>query len=172
MSEKQYIPRLEDQVCFPFYAISKLLSKVYMPHLKKIDLTYTQYLVMMVLWEKDNIKVNEIGERIFLESNTLTPLINKLIKKEYITKKRSENDERVVLIKLTQRGDELKNIAHCVPFGINESLQVTPGEAAELRSLLWAFFDRIVKGNNLKIKNHNAKPLTPEEPNTNQGPKS
>lgn len=106
---------LENQLCFPMYAASRLTTKIYEPFLQELDLTYPQYLVLLVLWKQDQCTVNEIGNQLFLESNTLTPLLKRLEQKKIIYRKRSEEDERKVIITLTSAGIELKNTALQIP---------------------------------------------------------
>lgn len=107
---------LENQLCFPLYAASRLTTKLYTPLLNELDLTYPQYLVLLTLWQHDNLSVKEIGKKLYLESNTLTPLIKRLAEKKIILKERSANDERTVIISLTDKGKRLKTKAKNVPL--------------------------------------------------------
>ncbi|TDX52120.1 MarR family transcriptional regulator [Orenia marismortui] len=102
-------------MCFPIYLASKEIIKIYKPYLKKLNLTYTQYIVMLVLWEEDNIPVKDIGEKLYLDSGTLTPVLKKLEKKNFILRSRSKEDERVLIISLTIEGRSLKEGAYEVP---------------------------------------------------------
>lgn len=113
---------LERQICFPLYAASRLTIQFYEPFLKELNLTYPQYLVLLVLWEKDQQTVNEIGNRLLLESNTLTPLLKRMVEKNLLTKGRTSTDERKVIVSLTKEGQELKNQALSIPDKISESL--------------------------------------------------
>jgi DNA-binding MarR family transcriptional regulator len=106
---------LENQLCFPLYASARLTSQIYEPHLKKLDLTYAQYLVLLVLWKEKELTVNEIGKKLVLESNTLTPLLKRLEQKEIIARQRSSADERKVMISLTSKGKALKQQAVHIP---------------------------------------------------------
>ncbi|MHA7056489.1 MarR family winged helix-turn-helix transcriptional regulator [Aquimarina sp. M1] len=106
---------LENQYCFPIYAASRVVTKLYTPLLNKLGLTYPQYLTLLVLWQYHNLTVNEIGDKLILESNTLTPLLKRLENMELITRKRSSIDERVVEISLTKKGVELKQQANIIP---------------------------------------------------------
>ena len=107
--------KIENQLCFPLYAVSKELIRKYKPHLDKIDLTYTQYITMMVLWKKKKCNVQELGKCLYLDSGTLTPLLKKLEQKEYITRTRSKSDERNTIVEITNKGIELKNNAKDIP---------------------------------------------------------
>ncbi|WP_375577555.1 MarR family transcriptional regulator [Marivirga tractuosa] len=115
MDEKFSALYLENQLCFPLYAASRLTTKLYAPYLNDLDITYPQYLVMLVLWQHQEQTVNKIGERLLLESNTLTPLLKRLEKKELIYRKRSETDERTVVVSLTEKGELLKQKASEIP---------------------------------------------------------
>lgn len=112
---------LENQLCFPLYAASRLTTKIYTPFLEELGITYPQYLVMLTLWQFQEQSVKSIGERLFLESNTLTPLLKRLEQKNLIQRIRSKMDERTVMISLTQAGMELKEKALEVPKKIVES---------------------------------------------------
>lgn len=100
--------KLENQLCFPLYACSREIVKKYKPYLDELDLTYTQYITMMVMWEKKQINVKELGECLFLDSGTLTPLLKKLEQKGWVTRQRAKSDERVLIVTLTEAGDELR----------------------------------------------------------------
>lgn len=104
-------PRLDDQLCFALYSTSLAMSKVYRKQLPKLGLTYSQYLVMMVLWEQDELTVTDIGERLFLDSATLTPLLKRMETAGLITRTRAASDERQVIITLTKSGDGLRQKA-------------------------------------------------------------
>lgn len=106
---------LENQLCFPLYAASRLTTKIYEPFLRELDITYPQYLVLLVLWQNNKLTVNEIGSRLLLESNTLTPLLKRLEQKKLLFRKRSDEDERKVIVSLTEKAEELKNKAVMIP---------------------------------------------------------
>ena len=131
---------LENQLCFPLYAASRLTTKVYAPYLEKMDITYPQYLVLLVLWQHQEQSVKEIGERLFLESNTLTPLLKRLEQKKLIKRARSKSDERTVLITLTNEGEELKNEAISIPHRIVESFQDESIDAEEVMNFQKTLF--------------------------------
>lgn len=103
--------KLSNQFCFPVYTLSRLITKLYKPFLDKLGLTYPQFLVMMVLWEQDNICVKDISEKLLLESNTLTPLLKRMETNGLLKRTRSNRDERIVILKLTEKGDTLIDTA-------------------------------------------------------------
>ncbi len=107
--------KLENQLCFPLYAASRLIIREYQQHLDKLDITYPQYLVLMVLWENDNISVNDISRKLILNTNTVTPLLKRMEVQGFITRNRSEDDERKVMIKLTEKGLLLRVEAASIP---------------------------------------------------------
>lgn len=127
---------LSNQLCFPFYAISKEITKRYRPLLDPLHLTYPQYLVMLVLWEKDQLALKEIGARLHLDSGTLTPLINKLISTGYIEKARNPQDERQLIVQLTTRGRSLEKEAATIPEQLVEVLGLTEHEYLAYQKLL------------------------------------
>jgi DNA-binding MarR family transcriptional regulator len=112
--------KLENQMCFPFYACSKEIIKRYKPFLDTLDLTYTQYITMMVLWEKKSQSVKGLGKTLYLDSGTLTPVLKKLEAKGYITRNRSTEDERSLIVTITEKGEKLKEQALDVPMKVNE----------------------------------------------------
>ncbi|PUB10950.1 MarR family winged helix-turn-helix transcriptional regulator [Paenisporosarcina sp. OV554] len=127
---------LSNQLCFPFYAISKEISKRYRTILAPFNLTYPQYLVMLVLWEQDRIPLKAIGRRLQLDSGTLTPLLNKLIQSGYIEKARNELDERELVIKLTDAGHSLREQAASIPLQIQRVLGLTDDEYKRYKGML------------------------------------
>ena len=128
--------KLENQLCFPLYACSKEVVRRYTPHLDKLDLTYTQYLVMMALWEYGELSVGELGERLFLDSGTLTPMLKKMEDKGYVSRVRSSVDERRVNVRLTEAGEKLKEKAREVPLAMGQCVNIDQGDAAKLVHLL------------------------------------
>ena len=137
MSDKYAALRLENQLCFPLYAVSNLITRKYKPLLDKLDLTYTQYIVMMVLWEAKRVNEKFLCEALSLKTNTLTPLLKKLAEKGYIKKGRDESDERNLVITLTENGENLKEKALCVPECISKEFSLTPEEVSGLYSVLY-----------------------------------
>ncbi|HAG05046.1 MAG TPA: MarR family transcriptional regulator [Lachnospiraceae bacterium] len=133
--------KLENQLCFPLYACAKEVIKKYRPFLSKLDLTYTQYIAMLILWENGEISVKELGKKLFLDSGTLTPLLKKLESKEYIKRVRSENDERILLISLTEKGSALKEKASEIPEKMSSCVNLNRKEAETLYMLLYKLLD-------------------------------
>jgi len=129
--------KLENQLCFPLYACSKEIIKRYKPFLDKLDLTYTQYITMMVLWDKKEINVKELGEYLFLDSGTLTPVLKKLENKKYLNRIRSKDDERVLIISITESGIALKNKAKEIPVEIGKCVDLEEKDALDLYELLY-----------------------------------
>ena len=129
--------RLENQLCFPLYAASREVIRHYRPHLDALDLTYTQYITMMVLWAEREISVKLLGQRLYLDSGTLTPLLKSLEAKGFVTRTRSESDERIVLVRLTDAGLALQEKALSVPAGMRSCMRLTEDEAATLYKLLY-----------------------------------
>ena len=129
--------KLENQLCFPLYACSKEIIRRYKPFLDKLDLTYTQYIAMMVLWDREEVNVKELGEALFLDSGTLTPVLKKLEKKGYVTRSRSAEDERSTRIAITPEGQALRADAALVPLQMGECVQLSPEEAGQLYTLLY-----------------------------------
>lgn len=129
--------KLENQICFPLYAASKELIKQYKPFLDEIGLTYTQYIAMMLLWESKTLTVKEMGDRLYLDSGTLTPLLKKLEAKGLVTRTRSTRDERNLNVTVTEEGEQLRERAVSVPEKIARCSQLTPEEAMTLYRILY-----------------------------------
>jgi len=110
--------KLANQICFPVYAASRLIIREYQPHLDKLGITYPQYLVMLVLWEVDGISVNDIGHKLILNTNTVTPLLKRMETLGLVSRIRSEEDERKVIVRLTAKGSEMKAEAAHIPFSL------------------------------------------------------
>ncbi|MDO4897134.1 MAG: MarR family transcriptional regulator [Moraxella sp.] len=128
--------KLGNQLCFPLYAISKEITRRYTPLLRELDLTYPQYLVMLVLWEFGSQSVGEIGDKLHLDSGTLTPLLKRLQSKELIARTRSQTDERTVIITLTEQGQALKNQAVDIPKKMAECLNLSDDEVVSLQKIV------------------------------------
>lgn len=135
--------KLENQLCFPLYACSKEVVKKYKPFLDEIDLTYTQYITMMVMWDKKQINVKALGECLYLDSGTLTPVLKKLEAKQYIKRERLPEDERNVIISITETGEALKEKAKDIPQLMSQCVNLTPEEASQLYKLLYKIIQNI-----------------------------
>ena len=129
--------KLDNQLCFPLYAAARNVTGLYTPWLKPLELTYTQYIVLLVLWEKDGISVTEIGERLMLDNGTLSPLLKKLEQAGYVSRQRSREDERIVVITLTDAGKALQEKAKDVPRQVGGCIDLPPEKAQALYALLY-----------------------------------
>lgn len=129
--------KLSNQMCFPLYAASRSVTSLYTPYLKPLGLTYTQYLVLLVLWERDGISVSEICDELMLDSGTLSPLLKKLQQAGYIQKERSTSDDRIVIITLTEEGRALQERAKDVPRNVAQCIDLPPEKARMLYELLY-----------------------------------
>ena len=129
--------KLENQLCFPLYACSKEIVRMYKPFLDKIGLTYTQYIAMMVLWERKQLTVKELGDSLYLDSGTLTPLLKKMESQGLVIRERSVSDERSVIVSLTEKGEQLRDKAVTVPLSIGSCIPLTMEESMTLYHLLY-----------------------------------
>ncbi len=129
--------KLDNQLCFPLYAAARKVVGLYTPYLKALDLTYTQYITLMVLWEKDGIPVGELGSRLFLDSGTLTPLLKKLADRGLVTRERSREDERVVCVYLTDKGRQMREEVKDIPAALGSCVPLSPEEGRTLYVLLY-----------------------------------
>ena len=136
MADKYQCLKLDNQLCFPLYAVSKEIVRKYKPFLDEVDLTYTQYIVMMVVWEEEQVSVKEMGKKLFLDSGTLTPVLKTLEKKGLIERTRSKEDERNLIVTLTPSGKALKDKAVKIPARIGGCLNISPEDAVELHKIL------------------------------------
>jgi DNA-binding MarR family transcriptional regulator len=144
MADTQYEAlKLENQLCFPLYACAREVVKRYKPFLDDIDLTYTQYVTMMVLWEKPSVTSKEIGERLHLDSGTLTPVIKKLAEKGLVTRARSAEDERNLVVALTDAGLALRDRAACIPGQMGKCICLSPEDAQALYRILYQLLDNM-----------------------------
>lgn len=145
--------KLKNQLCFPLYACAKEMSRRYKPYLDKLDLTYTQYIAMMVIWEKKQINVRDLGEQLYLDSGTLTPLLKKLESKGYITRERSKEDERSLNISISEKGEKLKEKAVIVPQKVGSCISLEPDKAIALYKTLYELLDNLTKNNTKNNQN-------------------
>lgn len=136
--------KLENQLCFPLYTASRLVVRSYTPLLKRFGITYPQYLVMLVLWEHRTLAVTQITKLLLLDTSTLTPLLKRLEKMNLIWRKRSEADERVVMIGLTEKGEKLRQEASVIPSQLVEGLNFSEEEAVQLYKLLYQYIRQSV----------------------------
>ena len=133
--------KLENQLCFPFYTVSRLIIRRYKPLLDELGITYSQYLVLLVLWEEEPQLVNDIAKKLYLQTNTITPLLQRLEALNIVSRERSKGDERKVLIKLTPKGAEMKYTASQFPFKLMEGVDVSQEELILLRDQLKRMID-------------------------------
>jgi DNA-binding MarR family transcriptional regulator len=135
--------RLDNQICFAVYSAAHAFNRVYKPLLDRLGLTYPQYLVMLVLWERDGVRLKDIGERLFLDSGTLTPLLKRLETAGLVKRTRSSEDERQVKIALTAQGQALKDKARSVPLSILDASSCSVAELSDVRNEIVALRDRL-----------------------------
>ena len=133
---------LKNQLCFPLYAASREILRKYTPLLKKLDLTYTQYIVMMVLWEEKKLTVGDLGKKLFLDTGTLSPLLKAMEKKNLLHRTRDSFDERIVMIEITQEGESLKDKALSVPEAMGKCVNLSPEEAKSLYDILYKILNQ------------------------------
>lgn len=145
MNDRYDVLKLKNQLCFPLYACSKEIVKKYKPFLDEIDLTYTQYITMMILWEHKCMNVKDLGEYLYLDSGTLTPVLKKLEQKGYITRSRDSKDERVLNVTITEMGEKLKEQAVEIPAKIGCCVALEEEEAAQLYKLLYKAINCLTK---------------------------
>ena len=135
--------KLENQLCFPLYACAGRVVNLYDPYFKPLGITYTQYIVFLVLWEKGSVCVGELSKKLFLDSGTLTPLLKKLEKEGYVERRRSEDDERKVIVSLTEKGRELEAFAADIPKKVGSCVNLSPEESYTLYMLLYKIINNI-----------------------------
>ncbi len=133
--------KLSNQLCFPLYAAARKITGLYTPFLKPLGLTYTQYIVFLVLWEQDDIPVGKLCEKLMLDSGTLSPVLKKIEQSGYIKKSRSGSDERVVIISLTEQGKKLQEQAKDIPLSVSDCFALQQDKARMLYDLLYEILD-------------------------------
>ena len=144
MMEDKYAPlKLSSQLCFPLYACSRETIKLYKPWLDEIGLTYTQYITMMVLWEHTPMTVKDLGQELYLDSGTLTPLLKKLEEKGLVTRRRSERDERNLIVTITEAGEALKDRALHIPYEMAKCITLPEDEIRELYRMLHTLLEYV-----------------------------
>ncbi len=129
--------KLENQLCFPLYAAARKVTGLYTPYFQEIGITYTQYVVFLVLWEQDGLTMGELGKRLYLDNGTLTPLLKKMEEKGYVNRRRCEQDERVVRVYLTEQGRELQNKVLDIPEKVGGCVPLSAEESGTLYQLLY-----------------------------------
>jgi DNA-binding MarR family transcriptional regulator len=146
--------QLSNQVCFPIYSASRLITKAYKPYLVEMGITYPQYLVLMVLWENDNVSVNQITQKLFLNTNTVSPLLKRMEKLDLIERNRSIEDERIVIVQLTEKGKLLKGQAKPIPekllkIMLNENINLS--EILQLKEMLNQWIEILSENNKNQV---------------------
>lgn len=144
VSKQEYNPEallLKNQLCFPLYACSRETVKLYKPLLERVDLTYTQYITMMVLWEQGSVTAKELGERLYLDSGTLTPLLKRMEAKGLLTRQRDPADERSLRVTITEAGEALKERALEIPYKMAQTVRLTQEESETLYKLLYKLLE-------------------------------
>ena len=143
MADKYDLLKLENQICFPLYACAKEVVKAYKPYLDELDLTYTQYITMMVMWEQKELRVKDVGKCLYLDSSTLTPLLKRLEEKGYVTRCRSTEDERDLIVTITDKGEALKEKAVTVPERLSACIEMDPKKSQMLYDLLYELIGKL-----------------------------
>ena len=140
--------KLENQLCFPLYACAKEIVKAYKPFLEELDLTYTQYITMMVMWEHKELRVKEVGKYLYLDSSTLTPLLKRLEEKGYVERHRSTKDERDLIVSITDTGNALREKALSVPQHLTACVNIEPEKAQSLYAILYELLGKLAENHN------------------------
>ena len=162
MNDKYDTIKLENQICFPLYACAKEIVRRYKPFLDELDLTYTQYITMMVLWEEKEMNVKELGKRLYLDSGTLTPVLKRLEQKGLVIRKRNSKDERVLMINITKEGEALKEQAVEIPYKMAGCVKLDREDAKVIPIIAMtanAFAEDIQKVLSVGMNAHVAKPV-------------
>ena len=145
-TSKYEVLKLKNQLCFPLYAASREIIKQYRPYLDDLDLTYTQYIAMMVFWEEKKLSVKELGKKLFLDSGTLTPVLKSLESKGYVIRSRSKENERVLDVQITEKGEALKEQAVSIPQSVAGCVKMDREEAMQLYQLLYKVLGALKDG--------------------------
>ena len=143
MEQKYEALKLDRQLCFPLYACSRHMIRLYKPLLDKLGITYTQYITMMVLWEHKSVTVKELGKALYLDSGTLTPLLKKLEEKGLVTRRRSEEDERNLIVTLTDAGEAMKDDALHIPGEMTKYVQLNLPEIKEMYRSMYKLLETV-----------------------------
>ena len=137
MAENYDSLKLENQICFPLYACSKEVVRKYKPFLDELDLTYTQYITMMVMWEHESMSVKDLGEKLYLDSGTLTPVLKTLEQKKFVSRQRSKDDERILVVTITEEGLALRDKALEIPIKMSGCVSLSQEEMIQLYNILY-----------------------------------
>ncbi len=143
MAERFDPLKLENQLCFPLYACAKEIVKAYKPFLDELNLTYTQYITMMVMWEHKELLVKEVGKFLYLDSSTLTPLLKRLEEKGFVSRRRSKEDERDLIVSITKEGEALREKALSVPPRLAACVDLEPEKAKFLYGILYELLEKL-----------------------------
>ncbi len=143
MTDRYDAIKLENQICFPLYVCAKEIVKAYKQYLDELNLTYTQYITMMVMWEHKELRVKEVGKFLYLDSSTLTPLLKRLEEKGYVIRQRSPEDERDLIVKITESGEALKEQAVTIPEKLGMCIEMEPQKAQQLYGLLYDLIGKL-----------------------------
>lgn len=143
MADKYDALKLDSQLCFPLYACAKEVVKRYKPFLDEIDLTYTQYITMMVMWEHKSLSVKELGKYLYLDSGTLTPVLKKIEQKGLVERMRDTEDERILIVTITEKGEQLKEKAVEIPYELGKCMALEQDEALQLYQILRKMMDKL-----------------------------
>ena len=135
--------KLDNQLCFPFYSVSRLIIRKYQPYLEKLEITYPQYLVLLVLWENDAMPVNDIAKRLILQTNTVTPLLKRMEIQGLVVRDKSAKDERKVIIRLTEKGMKMEILAAEIPDKLAEGMNMSSDELKNLHRTLYRLIDQL-----------------------------
>lgn len=133
--------KLENQICFPLYSAARKIIGMYTPFLKPLGMTYTQYIVFLVLWEQDHLTVGDLCEKLYLDSGTITPLLKKMEERNWVTRTRSKKDERVVIIELTKKGRDMREKCVDIPHRVSSCVSFPMDEAKGLYDLLYQILE-------------------------------
>ncbi len=135
--------KLDNQLCFPLYALAKEVIKQYRPYLEEINLTYTQYIAMMVIWEQEKVNVKELGKKLYLDSGTLTPVLKSLEAKGFVTRYRSAEDERILMVEITDKGTALKDKAVRIPGQMVANIELSLEDATVMHRQLYNLLNQL-----------------------------
>ena len=143
MEQKYEALKLNKQLCFPLYACSRHMIRLYKPFLDELELTYTQYITMMVLWEREAVTVKELGQELYLDSGTLTPLLKKLEERGLVNRRRSDVDERNLIVSVTEKGKALRDRALHIPGEMAKCIKLDKEEIVEMYRMMYKLLEYV-----------------------------